>query len=804
MRYLIFAVFLVFFSFPAYSKINPTKRNIELSVEAEMNKSSIGRLNIMVTPEDNILLKWDEIEPIFKRFFYPESLVIISNDVKNELIPTKKMEFYGLSFVFDLSDFSLKISVPSKLIKPQFLSLKAYTRPLDTIKESDFSGYMNVYSSYFYQDSSSSSRYNEQSAVRTEMVVNIKKWVLENEAEYDSEKNQNGPILKRIATRLVHDIPDSGLRVTLGDKNTTGSYFQSSSSILGIALSHNYSLVSDDIVRPSASRSFNLDNPSSVEVILDDQVIQRLNLDPGIYFLDDIPIKEGNNNIVLRITDNIGKVSVINFDVTTGLNLFAEGDLKYELFLGVPSEVSEEKEYDYESPLISGYFDYGVMTAWTAGINAQADEYVQQVGFKNIIATKIGQFAFENSWSISDKKNGNAYRIVFNTFTDPSIKHRSFSLGYEHASQDYLSLGYRPEKNNAFQRREHIFQANYSYFNSPNFQTYLFFNAATTYGEEGVDKTIGASFSHDLYNSQWRYSLGGQWEENSGKEGWRARLSLLYRFSSARSARLSQQSGGKKTRLEFAQDSNRRYVDSFNYRVGAEKNDQDEAEFDLYAQYNANRFLSSFEHSSSYEELNSKSADHQTRLSFSSSIAFAENDWAIGKPIYDSFALVKAHSSLESKKITLGKYNNQYRASNEDFSTILLNDINSYSRSTISVDVDNLSPGYDIGSGVISFYPSYRSGYQAIIGTEANISVIATLLDEKGVPLSLQVGTAICTTDIKREKIDFFTNKKGKFALTGLIPCQYEVTLKNDSGSRFFIDVKENEQLQRKGVIHVH
>ncbi|MGO2513813.1 fimbria/pilus outer membrane usher protein [Marinomonas polaris] len=804
MRYLIFVFFLVFISLPAYSKINPTKRNIELSVEAEVNKNSIGRLTLTVTPADSLLLHWDEIEPIFERFLYSENLVAMSKNVQNQLISTKGLEIYGLAFVFDLSDFSLEISVPSNLIKPQFLSLKSNARPLDPLHESNFSGYMNVYSSYFYQDGFSSTGNNEQSAIRTEMVVNIKKWVLENEAEYDSEKNGNGPIFKRLGTRLVHDIPDSGLRVILGDKNTTGSYFQSSSSILGIALSHNYSLVSDDVVRPSASRSFTLDNPSSVEVILDDQVIQRLNLESGIYLLDDIPIKEGNNNIILRITDNVGKVSIINFDVTTGLNLFAEGDLKYELFFGVPSVVSEEKKYNYDDPLISGYLDYGITTAWTAGINAQTDEYVQQIGFKNIVATTIGQFAFENSWSISDELNGSAYRIVFNTFTDPSIEHRNFSVGYEHASQNYLSLGYRPDQNNDFHRREHIFQANYSYFNTPNFQTYLFVNASTTYGEEGVDKTIGASFSHDFYNGQWRYNFGGQWEENNGKEGWRAKLSLLYKFSNTQSARLSQQSGGKKTRLEFTQDSNRRYVDSFNYRVGAEKNDQDEAEFDLYAQYNANRFLASIDHSSSYEELSSQSADHQTRLSFSSSIAFADGDWAVGKPIYDSFALVKAHSSLESKKITLGKYNNQYRASNEDFPTILLNDINSYSRSTVSVDVDDLAPGYDIGSGVISFYPSYRSGHQVVIGTEANISVIATLLDEQNVPLVLQVGTAVCTTDSKKTEIDFFTNKKGKFALTGLMPCQYEITLNNDRQSKFLIDVKENEQLQRKGVIHVH
>lgn len=801
---MVFLLFWVFVSLPAHSKINPTKRNIELSVEAEVNKSSIGRLTLIVTPTDSLLLNWSEIEPTFKHLLLLENLNALSESVQNELISTEDIESLGLTVNFDLSDFSLNISIPSNLIKPQSLSLKPNVRELDFIDDSRFSGYMNLYSSYFYQDDYSTFKNNEQSAVRTEMVLNINKWVLENEAEYNSTRSENTPVLKRLGTRLVHDIPENGLRFTVGDKNTTGGYFQSSSSILGMSISHNYALVSDSVVRPSASRSFTLDSPSTVEVISNDQIVKRLNLASGVYLLDDIPLSEGNNNITLRITDNVGKVSVVNFDVTTGLNLFAEGDLKYELFLGVPSEVSETKEYSFDEPLISGYLDYGVSTAWTSGINAQADEYLQQIGFRNIVAINVGQLAFENSWSMADELKGNAYRVVFSTFTDHSIKHRNFSLGYEHASPNYLALGYRPSEQNTFQHREHIFQINYSYFNSPKFQTYLFANASTSYGREAVDKTIGANFSHELDNGQWRYNFGGQWEENNNKQGWRAKISLLYKFSNNQSGRFSQQSAGKRTRLEFIQDSNRRYVDALNYRAGVEANDRDKAKVDLYAQYSANRFLTSFDHSSAYEELNSQSVDHQTRLNLSSSIAFANGDWAIGKPIYDSFALVKAHSSLENKKITLGKYNNQYRASNEDFSTILLSDINSYGRSTVSVDVDDLAPGYDIGSGILSFYPSYRSGHQVVIGTEANISVIATLFDEKNKPLALQVGTAVCTTDSKKTEKDFFTNKKGKFALTGLMPCQYEITLNNEKQSKFLIDVIENEQLQRKGVIHVH
>ena len=787
-----------------FSKINPTSRNIELSVEAEVNKNSIGKLTLIVNPDDKLMIKWDEFGPIVNRFLSDENVNLLSKNVEDNLITDKKLEVFGFLVKFDLSDFSLKVSIPITMIKSQVLSFKSEEISLNVADPSKISGFMNLYSSYVYVNNKSNKETSEQFALRSEMVMNIHDWVLENDEEYFPTDTPDEPSVKRLGSRIVHDLPSSGMRVTIGDQYTTGSYFQSSSSILGLSLAHNYSLVSDKIFRPNTSRSFTLTSPSSVEVMIDDNVVKRLNLDSGVYQLDDIPLNEGNNNITLKITDSAGVVSYINFDVTTGLDLFSKGDLKYQVFLGVPSQLNDKLYYNYDEPLISGYLDYGVVEGWTIGVNAQADNYLQQVGFKNIFASKIGQIAFENAFSMSDQVIGSAYRFVYSTFTDNSIRHRVFSLGYEHASQDFLALGYRPSSKNSLPHREHIIQANYSFFNTPNFQTSLFANASRSYGQSLFDKTIGINLSQDLNNGQWRYNVGGQWGQKNGEDNWQVKLSLVYKLSDLRRLRFINQSKGKRTRLEYSKDSDQRYVGALNVRAGVEENDQDKVIFDLNTQYNANRFLTSFDHASYYDQFNSQSARHQSRISFSSSIAFAGNNWAIGKPIYNSFALVEGHSSLKDKKISIDKVDDKYRANNEYFDVILLNDITSYSRSTVSIDVDNLAPGYDLGSGGISFYPTYRSGYNVLIGTEANISVIATLLDLQKIPLSLQVGIAICSSDKKKKEHEFFTNKKGKFALTGLMPCKYDITLKNDNKSTFSIDVMKGEQLQRKGVIYVH
>lgn len=799
---LLICLLLILCSQACFAKINPTSRAIELTVEAAINKTPIGKVILIVDPDDNLLLNWREVETVFKEALYTEGLAKLKAKVSNGMLSKQAIEKFGLEVNFDLSSFNLNITLPLNLTRPQTLSLKSKSRKLQASEVANLSGFVNLYSSYLYQQNNNTDTTDKQLAARAEMVMNWRGWVVENELEYLSDVEATSPNVKRLGTRLVHDLPLKGARISIGDNYSSGSYFQSTSRILGVSFAHDFSLVSDRKIRPSASRGFTLESPSSVEVLVDDRIVQRLNLTAGIYSLDDIPLNEGSNNVSLRITDIAGVVRYVNFDVTTGLDLFAEGQLEYEIHIGVPSTLTDQLNYDNDSPLISTYLDYGVSPSWTVGFTAQADDYVQQVGFKGIHAARIGLFAFEGAASFGDE-TGYAYRVAYNNFTDNSVKNKNISFAYEYSSKGFRAVGYRPTLQDTARLQEHVVQANYSVTFNPILQTSFFAALSRSHLQTHFDKSAGVSFSGSLRETDWRYNFRGSWSEVVGNAEWGMSFSFTYLFPSTRRIKVSHQSRRKNTRLEYTQDANQRYVGALSLRAGIEHNDEKEALLDFNAQYNANRFLFSAVHTSTYEQLNANSANHQSRASFSSSIAFAEDAWAIGKPISDSFALIKPHSSLKDKKITLGQYKDQYRANNADFDTILLHDISSYDNSAISVDVEDLEPGYDIGAGLVVFFPSYRSGHSVMIGTAANISVIATLLDQQQQPLALQVGVAVCSDNTEKQH-KFFTNKSGRFALTGLTPCSYEVTLNNSEKSQFILDVKEGEQLQRKGKIYVH
>nr|WP_306287850.1 hypothetical protein [Pseudoalteromonas sp. WY3] len=254
---------LILFTQVSLATINPSNRTIELSVEAELNKTSIGRITLAVEPGDNLLLKWDEVETVFNEKLYPQGLTTLKAKVVDGMLSKQALEKFGFVINFDLSDFSLKINAPLNLTRPQTLSLKSNDRRLQASEVANLSGFVNLYSSYLYQQNSITDTEDKQLAARAEMVMNWRGWVVENELEYLSDVEATSPNVKRLGTRLVHDLPLKGARISIGDNYSSGSYFQSTSRILGVSFAHDFSLVSDRQIRPSASRSFTLDSPSS-------------------------------------------------------------------------------------------------------------------------------------------------------------------------------------------------------------------------------------------------------------------------------------------------------------------------------------------------------------------------------------------------------------------------------------------------------------------------------------------------------------------------------------------------------------
>lgn len=792
------SLFLV--SINGYSKINPSNRTIELTVESYINNAPIGQVTLSISPSDEFALPWPEVEESFDKFMYPNEVGELRSLVTNQIITGEQLQQLGIVVDFDMASFSLYLSIPSALVKPQALSLKRKPRNLKVSKQAKISGYLNWYANAIRQKTDTAET-DQQLNSRFESVVNISNVVFENEYEYFSSSNSTDAHGRRTSSRIIYDLPEYGTRLSLGDNYGIGSYFQSSVRFLGLALARDFSMMSDRQIKPTASQSFTLESTSSVEIIVSGVVVDRLNLSPGVYSLNDIPIEQGSNQIRLRITDSAGITRVVDFDVTTGLDLLAEGELEYRFNLGIPSTLAiDGLEYLTDEPFVSSYFDYGVSPSWTIGASLQANSYTQQLTAKNILAIELGQVSFEGALSYAEDL-GSAFRFVYQNFTNGSSSNHNISLGYEYLSEDFTALKAEPNSLLTVQTIKHTLQGNYNYYFGESMQFGLSARLQQKYQEDEFTQAYGVSTSGP-FSKGWRWGLRANWDNLNEQSDLNFALSINYRFDQNTRYNLALDTRNDKQRLDYSYTGNQQFVDSKTVRLGLERNDTQQAAIDFNAQYNANRFLIGADHASDYTQLD-ESGIHQSRVNFSTALAFAETDIAFGKPISDSFALVQAHQSIQDKNIKLGRSQEYYRAANDQLGPILFSDINSYDETTLAIDIDDLEPGYDLGSGILAFKSSYKSGYTVTIGSNANITVVAKVIAKDGLLIAAAVGTARCPEQPEFKEKVFFTNKKGRFAITGLIPCDYVITWTDKTLKEFKLTIVDGEQLQRLGEIHV-
>ena len=135
----------------------------------------------------------------------------------------------------------------------------------------------------------------------------------------------------------------------------------------------------------------------------------------------------------------------------------------------------------------------------------------------------------------------------------------------------------------------------------------------------------------------------------------------------------------------------------------------------------------------------------------------------------------------------------------------LVPDLVSYNSRLLTFDVDDLPPGYDLGDGAFWLKPGYRRGYVLQIGSDAVFTVIGTLIDNASKqPIPLTSGHAIYLGASPQEPIEFFTNRNGLFAISGLRSGNYRLELNNTQQQTAVLSIdSQSEVLIRLGELYV-
>jgi outer membrane usher protein len=619
----------------------------------------------------------------------------------------------------------------------------------------------------------------------------------------------------RQGTRLVFDDLKHTVRWTLGDLQPEADGFQGGVDISGVSMVRLYTQLAPQLnVRPRGERSFTLERASTVETTINGRVVQTVRLDPGTYDLRNFPFVDGANDVQILIEDDTGQRESLTFSIFFDRTLLAPGLSEFGVWAGIKNYSNDgDLRYATNQPAFTGFYRRGVNDRLTLGANLQADRNTAVFGGQFIWGSPVGTLGGDLAYSHSTTLgNGYAVNIGLSRLfqSASSFSSQSLSATFQTKSASFSQVNAAgvtplapgvtqllPGAEALLNPYAYEFALNYG----RSFSEYIYANFDARYaigrGRQADVASVRGTVGYRLSN-RINLTLDLEYQESATGRGPGIQFSITRRIGQSGNIRASYDSEGGQATLSY-QDSHGRGVGSSS--VSADLNYAARSlGLDASANYEANRADIGISQASSWNLQGTAVQDQRTSLRVASAIAFAGDAFAVGRPIYDSFAILAPHPTLKGAQIVVDPSQDSHLAQSDFLGPALMNDLGSYSIRTIVYDVPNAPAGYDIGQGSLLVLPPYRSGYKVTVGSDYSVTVVGRLLDTEGAPISLLAGKAFDLDDPKHPPVVMFTSRDGRFGAQGLRPGHWRIEMPTQPATNFVITVpKDATGLYRAG-----
>ena len=355
----------------------------------------------------------------------------------------KDLKEAGLPFEFDIGQMTLSF-FPTADMRPSAhvsLSQNSDEPSADQLaRKASISGYLNLSGSVQYTESSGSLQPASLApALGTSAAIRVLDLVIENEATLGGPGH-----LSRQGTRVVYDDPSNAIRYTAGDVTPPTQGIQTGGGFLGVSIQKSYGkLQPQRNIRPTGQRSFRLERPSEVAILVNGQVVRRLQMPPGDHDISELPLKTGENTLTLEITDDTGHRETLKFTVFYDHTLLAAGVSEWGLAAGYHSTVSPSGiAYAWRDPAVTGYYQQGITEDLTAAVHAQSTIESSVAGVMAVTPTSLGRLSAELDGSLTaDGLPG----VAASLFYTPDTLFKNWGLpGMAQLAGQYKSSGFTP------------------------------------------------------------------------------------------------------------------------------------------------------------------------------------------------------------------------------------------------------------------------------------------------------------------------------------------------------------------------
>ncbi|MGB3710546.1 MAG: fimbria/pilus outer membrane usher protein, partial [Erythrobacter sp.] len=705
----------------------------------------------------------------------------------------------GLDIRFDQRRLALVVgTIPGEFRPVQSLGRPARESDIPNLPVLDpepFSSYLNVNVNLDYESDTDfeNPEFFLNGATRFGDVV------VEYDGAFSGQFSEDYRFFRR-GVRAVYDQPEEQRRFSAGDLRATTLPILRTPFIGGVSVEKGRRIFDPFLpVARLGAREIFIDNQSSVEVLLNGEIYQTFQLEPGRYNLADLPVQVGANDIQLLINDSAGRRQVVDFNFFFEPIDLQAGEDEYSLAVGaIAQNLTFEPDYSDEIGL-SAYYRRAFSDNFVFGGGTQLSEDLQLGALTASIVPQVipGAFDLEGAVSTGSGGTGFAFRGNYryragNTFTNS----RQFSINVDYESENYQTLS------DIVPVAFDLLSISANYTQGLNESTFL--NAGAIYttisGRSRDTSTVFVDVVHRL-NDRLRLTGGVEYGNSPFfDDDYGVRVGVAYALGGLTRANLDYRSRADLLRATLSRGADDE-VGGFGYDVGFTRaRGQTGADANLL--YFGNRFEGRVLAQTIGEGFDGVFDQQAVRFQFGTSLAYAGNTFGIGRPINDSFALLKPDPAIGEVDVISGRSlaDNRYDARSGPLGAAVQGDIISYAAQGLQYDIAGTEIGIDIGDGVFQVDPPYRSGYEITVGSAYFVSASGFLLRGDG-PFELAGGLVRSSADDEFAPQPFFTNSAGRFAIIGLAPGgTYQVELNSGESFEFTVPA-DTQNLYRLGDI---
>jgi outer membrane usher protein len=791
----------------ARPNINPYNRDIAMTVPLQFNRRVLGEMPVLLTADDRFIVNTAGFVSLIAPLLTEEAQAELAASLAGiaQFAP-EEINAAGIQLDYDpdqLAVLVLRID-PSKRT-PEFLFRGGKAEPAEQGPE-DFSAYLNSNISVSRRMSTGDV---DKPSVFLNGAVRFAGFVLEADVQGREDQFSDTYNVERRYARLVYDEPEDFRRWTFGDLDPEVRGRQGFTELGGLGVNRQrrrFESFRNNVL--SGSRQLILQEPSVVRVSRNGVFVREFRLDPGQYDVSNLPLDAGGNDVQIDIEGESGRRDSVSYSAYLDSIDLEPGDYEYGAYFGVTSDgLFGQPDYSDGELAFTGYYRKAFENRPSIGAGLQASQDVQTLtGQSQLILPGGARLQFDGSFSNSEfAAQGYAFAVGYEYLLDLGGTADAVSFVADFISDDFATLGNRFGDNPT----SWSFSAGYS----RRFSTDWIGNLSASYRMSRDPSredayTINASSTYRV-TPEWSVQVGVEYSDfgirtgpaGFSDAGFGATAALIWtpNFRDRGEARYNSARDSGSIRFQRAGENR---VDAFGYSV-ASTYDDGAGSISGQVDYSSNRFDATVSHIAFGRDLSNITEEQVTSVRVGSSIATTGGRVAIGRTIYDSFAIVYPHESLRGHDVIVGESleGGRFTSRSGAFGPALSNLLTSYVNQSVRYDAIEAPRGYDIGDGILRVHPAYRSGYAIEVGSSAFVSALGRLVGNGAKPVALMSGRMVPIDSPDAEPQLFFTNSVGRFALQSLEPGKhYRVELFTSPAQSFEFEVPADSD----GLLDLH